>query len=117
METVGETVIYRFAPLSGNAFIRVQNPDNKDAVTYWDWKSSKADGAEIVITDEVLFMNDSGEDKYDSNTVYRTFEKFEMDLGDNWKMGLPICIGSFGDSWQAYFTGWAMRHRAMNTCG
>ena len=82
METVGETVVYRFAPLSKNAFIRVQNPDNKDAVTYWDWNSSKADGAEIVITEEMLFMNDSGEDKYDSDTVYRNFEKYEMDLGD-----------------------------------
>ena len=81
-ETVGETVVYKFAPLSGNAFVRVQHPD-KDAVTYWDWKSSKADGKSITVTEEMIFMNDKGtEDEYNSDTIYRYFEKFEMDLGD-----------------------------------
>ncbi|MBP1569658.1 MAG: Ig domain-containing protein [Oscillospiraceae bacterium] len=83
IETEGETAVYKFAPLSGqNTFIRVQRPDDPDAVTYWDWKSSKADKQTITITEEMLFMNDSGEDKFDSDTVYRNFEKFAMDLGD-----------------------------------
>lgn len=86
VETEGETVIYKFAPLSnpssGGAFIRVQHPDDPDAVTYWDWKSSKADKQTITVTEEMLFMNDNGEDKFDSDTVYRNFEKFAMDLGD-----------------------------------
>lgn len=78
----GDTVVYEFAPLSGNAFVRVQRPDDKDAVTYWDWKSSKADGKTVKITKEQLFMNDSGADKFDSNTVYRNFEQYYLDLGD-----------------------------------
>lgn len=78
----GDTVVYEFAPLSGNAFVRVQRPDDKDAVTYWDWKSSKADGKTVTITKEQLFMNDSGADKFDSNTVYRNFEKYSLDLAD-----------------------------------
>lgn len=83
IETEGETAVYKFAPLSGqNTFIRVQRPDDPDAVTYWDWKSSKADKQTITITEGMLFMNDSGEDKFDSDTVYRNFEKFAMDLGD-----------------------------------
>ncbi len=86
VETEGETVIYKFAPLSnpssGGAFIRVQHPDDPDAVTYWDWKSSKADKQTITVTEEMLFMNDNGDDKFDSDTVYRNFEKFAMDLGD-----------------------------------
>jgi len=81
-ETVGDTVVYKFAPLSGNAFVRVQRPDDKDAVTYWDWKSSKADGQTITITEEMLFMNDSGDDVFNDDTVYRNFEKYAMDLGD-----------------------------------
>ncbi len=86
VKTEGETVVYKFDPLSspssGGAFIRVQRPDDPDAVTYWDWKSSKADKQTITITEEMLFMNDSGDDKFDSDTVYRNFEKFAMDLGD-----------------------------------
>lgn len=78
----GDTVVYEFAPLSGNAFVRVQRPDDKDAVTYWDWKSSKADGKTVTITKEQLFMNDSGADKFDSDTVYRNFEKYSLDLAD-----------------------------------
>lgn len=30
---------------------------------------------------------------------------FSIDIGDGWSMGLPIGIGRFGESWQAYFTG------------
>ena len=30
---------------------------------------------------------------------------FSIDLGDGWTMALPIGIGGFGDTWQAYFTG------------
>ncbi len=30
---------------------------------------------------------------------------FNIDLGDGYVMSLPIGIGGFGDSWQAYFTG------------
>ena len=30
---------------------------------------------------------------------------FSIYLGDGWTMSLPIRIGGFGDSWQAYFTG------------
>ncbi len=81
-ETIGDTVIYKFAPLSGNAFVRVQRPDDKDAVTYWDWKSSKADGKTVTITEDMLFMNDSVDDKFDADTVYRNFEKYMLDLGD-----------------------------------
>ncbi len=78
--TAGNTVIYKFAPLSYNAFIRVQRPDDPDAVTYWDYESSKADGKTITVTEEMLFMNDNGD--FDSNTVYRNFEKYALDLGD-----------------------------------
>ena len=81
-ETVGETVVYKFAPLSGNAFVRVQRPEDKDAVTYWDWASSKADGKTVTITEDMLFMNDSSDDKFDADTVYRNFEKYALDLGD-----------------------------------
>ena len=78
----GDTVVYRFAPLSGAAFIRVQNPDD-DAVTYWDFKSSKADGKSITVTEEMLFMNDAGtEGEFNSDTVYRNFEYYSFDLGD-----------------------------------
>jgi len=81
-ETVGETVVYKFAPLKGNAFVRVQRPDDNDAVTYWDWRSSKADGNTVTITKDMLFMNDSADDKFDADTVYRNFEKYMLDLGD-----------------------------------
>ena len=81
-----ETVTYRFAPLTAGggktAFVRVQRPDDSDAVTYWDWKSAKTDGKTITITEEMLFMGDGEEDKFDDDTVYRNFEKFEMDLAD-----------------------------------
>ena len=78
--TEGSTVIYKFAPLSYNAFIRVQRPNDPDAVTYWDYETSKADGQTITVTEEMLFMNDNGD--FDSNTVYRNFEKYALDLGD-----------------------------------
>ena len=81
-KTVGDKVEYKFAPLSGNAFVRVQRPNDKDAVTYWDWSSSKADGKTVTITEDMLFMNDSDDDKFDSDTVYRNFEKYQLDLGD-----------------------------------
>ena len=82
VENVDDTVVYQFAPLSGNAFIRVQNPDD-DAVTYWDYKSSKADGQTITVTEEMLFMNDAGTDgEFNADTVYRNFEYYSFDLGD-----------------------------------
>jgi len=82
VENVDDTVVYKFAPLSGNAFIRVQNPDD-DAVTYWDYKSSKADGKIITVTEEMLFMNDAGtEGEFNADTVYRNFEYYSFDLGD-----------------------------------
>ena len=82
VENVDDTVVYKFAPLSGNAFIRVQNPDD-DAVTYWDYKSSKADGQTITVTEEMLFMNDAGTDgEFNADTVYRNFEYYSFDLGD-----------------------------------
>ena len=82
VENVDDTVVYWFAPLSGNAFIRVQNPDD-DAVTYWDYKSSKADGKTIIVTEEMLFMNDAGTDgEFNADTVYRNFEYYSFDLGD-----------------------------------
>ena len=82
VENEADTVIYKFAPLSGAAFIRVQNPDD-DAVTYWDYKSSKADGKTITVTESMLFMNDEGaEGEFNSNTVYRNFEYYSFDLGD-----------------------------------
>ncbi|MBP3478014.1 MAG: DUF4465 domain-containing protein [Oscillospiraceae bacterium] len=78
--TEGSTVIYKFSPLGYNSFIRVQRPDDPDAVTYWDYESSKANGKTITVTEEMLFMNDNGD--FDSNTVYRNFEKYALDLGD-----------------------------------
>ena len=82
VENVDDTVVYQFAPLSGNAFIRVQHPDD-DAVTYWDYKSSKADGKTITVTEEMLFMNDAGTDgEFNADTVYRNFEYYSFDLGD-----------------------------------
>ena len=82
VENVDDTVVYQFAPLSGNAFIRVQHPDD-DAVTYWDYKSSKADGKTITVTEAMLFMNDTGaEGEFNSDTVYRNFEYYSFDLGD-----------------------------------
>ena len=82
VEQVDDTVVYWFAPLSGSAFIRVQNPDD-DAVTYWDYKSSKADGKTITVTEEMLFMNDAGTDgEFNADTVYRNFEYYSFDLGD-----------------------------------
>ena len=82
VENMEDTVVYKFAPLSGNAFIRVQNPDD-DAVTYWDYKSSKADGQTITVTEEMLFMNDAGTDgEFNADTVYRNFEYYSFDLGD-----------------------------------
>ena len=82
VENADDTVVYKFAPLSGAAFIRVQNPDD-DAVTYWDFKSSKADGQTITVTEAMLFMNDAGtEGEFNSNTVYRNFEYYSFDLGD-----------------------------------
>lgn len=78
--TEGSTVIYKFAPLSYNAFIRVQRPNDPDAVTYWEYETSKADGQTITVTEEMLFMKDNGD--FDSNTVYRNFEKYALDLGD-----------------------------------
>ena len=82
VENVDDTVVYKFAPLSGNAFIRVQHPDD-DAVTYWDYKSSKADGKTITVTEEMLFMNDEGtEGEFNADTVYRNFEYYSFDLGD-----------------------------------
>ena len=82
VQNVDDSVVYKFAPLSGNAFIRVQNPDD-DAVTYWDYKTSKADGQTITVTEEMLFMNDEGtEGEFNSDTVYRNFEYYSFDLGD-----------------------------------
>ena len=82
VENVDDTVVYQFAPLSGSAFIRVQHPDD-DAVTYWDFKSSKADGKTITVTEAMLFMNDTGaEGEFNSDTVYRNFEYYSFDLGD-----------------------------------
>ena len=82
VENVDDTVVYQFAPLSGSAFIRVQHPDD-DAVTYWDYKSSKADGKTITVTEEMLFMNDAGTDgEFNADTVYRNFEYYSFDLGD-----------------------------------
>ena len=82
VQNVEDTVVYKFAPLSGAAFIRVQNPDD-DAVTYWDYKSSKADGQTITVTEEMLFMNDAGTDgEFNADTVYRNFEYYSFDLGD-----------------------------------
>ena len=82
VQEVDDTVVYKFAPLSGNAFIRVQNPDD-DAVTYWDYKTSKADGQTITVTEEMLFMNDAGtEGEFNADTIYRNFEYYSFDLGD-----------------------------------
>ena len=82
VQNVDDTVVYKFAPLSGNAFIRVQNPDD-DAVTYWDYKTSKADGQTITVTEDMLFMNDAGtEGEFNADTIYRNFEYYSFDLGD-----------------------------------
>ena len=82
VENADDTVVYKFAPLSGNAFIRVRNPDD-DAVTYWDFKTSKADGQTITVTEQMLFMNDAGtEGEFNADTVYRSFEYYSFDLGD-----------------------------------
>ena len=80
-KTDGDNVIYEFEPLSGNAFIRVQQPDDEDAVTYWNWASSKADGQTITVTEDMLFKNDSN--AFDSDTVYHNFEnKNTVDVAD-----------------------------------
>ena len=82
VQDVDDTVVCKFAPLSGNAFIRVQHPDD-DAVTYWDYKSSKADGKTITVTEAMLFMNDAGtEGEFNADTIYRSFEYYSFDLGD-----------------------------------
>ncbi len=82
VETVDDTVVYKFAPVSVgyNPFIRVQRPDDPDAVTYWNYNVSLSDGKEFTITEDMLFMNDDGE--YDADTVYRNFEKYFLDLAD-----------------------------------
>lgn len=67
-----DNVIYEFEPLSGSAFVRVQRPDDEDAVTYWNWASSKADGQTITVTEDMLFKND--DNSFDSDTVYHNFE-------------------------------------------
>ena len=79
-KTQDGTVIYEFAPLSGSAFVRVQRPEDEDAVTYWDWKSSKADGQTITITEDMLFMNDGN--SFDSDTVYHNYEENPLDVAD-----------------------------------
>lgn len=79
--TEGENVIYKFAPQGFGAsygFIRVQNPD-PDAVTYWDFGQNLKDGMAITVTKEMLFIGDKD---YNANTVYRNFEKFDLDLAD-----------------------------------
>ncbi len=78
--TEGDNVVYKFAPLSGSAFVRVQSTDDEDAVTYWNWKSSKASGANITVTEEMLFKNDSN--AFDSDTVYHNFEECTFDVAD-----------------------------------
>ncbi|MBE6570260.1 MAG: hypothetical protein E7658_08620 [Ruminococcaceae bacterium] len=35
---------------------------------------------------------------------------FSLDIGEGWVMYLPIGIGGFGESWQAYFTGVTFAH-------
>ena len=83
-ETVEDTVVYKFAPMGANEnpFIRVQRPDDPDAVTYWDYKSTKKSGDVITVTEEMLHMNDSETSNFNSNTVYRNFEHYKYDLAD-----------------------------------
>lgn len=82
VETIDNIVVYKFAPVSVgyNPFIRVQRPDDPDAVTYWNYDVSLSDGKEFTITEDILFMNDDGE--YNADTVYRNFEKYFLDLAD-----------------------------------
>ena len=80
--TEGDTVIYKFKPMNDNPFIRVQRPDDVDAVTYWDYKSSKKVGDVITVTEDKLYMNDSATTNFNANTVYRNFEQYTFDLAD-----------------------------------
>ncbi len=73
-------VIYEFAPLSGSAFVRVQRSEDEDAVTYWDWTSSKADGQTITLTEDMLFMED--DHAFDADTVYHNYEENPLDVAD-----------------------------------
>ena len=81
-----DKVIYKFAPQATDAtknrsaFVRVQRPEDPDAVTYWLWDdtSSMADGKTITITEANLHMNDG----VGAKTVNRSFQHNDLDLGD-----------------------------------
>ena len=75
----GETVTYGFnvPTSSGNAFVRVQNPEG---VTYWDYTENKIEeGTVITITKDDLFMND---DKHNPDTVIDDLSEYEIDVAD-----------------------------------
>ena len=74
-----ETVTYGFnvPTSSGNAFVRVQNPEG---VTYWDYTENKIEeGTVITITKDDLFMND---DKHNPDTVIDDLSEYEIDVAD-----------------------------------
>lgn len=79
-DTDAGTVTYGFnvPTTSGNAFVRVQNPDNPKAVTYWNY-TGLSDGTVITITEDDLFIDD---DKHDADTIIHDLSEYEMDVAD-----------------------------------
>ena len=82
--TEGDTVTYKFAPLSGKCFIRVQRPNDPDAVSYWDY-NTLSDGKSYTITEDMLFMNDGN--AFDAKTQYRDFSQSIVDVADVYLTG------------------------------
>ena len=128
-ETQGENVVYKFAPLvlsgddtrSNVPFVRVQRPNDPDAVTYWKWGNWNdgvaVDGNVITITKEMLFMDDGG--AKDADTVNRTFDPNDLDIGDiymNINAQGYINLNKGGTKQLNMFRNWQAIESYINSC-
>lgn len=129
-ETQGDTEVYKFRPMVGAGddtrstvpFIRVQRPNDPDAVTYWRWHDTwkdnfAVDGKTITVTEENLCMNDDG--AHDADTVNRSFSPNDLDIGDiymNINAQGYINLSKGGTKQLNMFRNWQAIEAYVNAC-